>query len=208
MSFPDSAIRHFDAMLRTLSGVDQSHRDNPATSLDDDQLTEQQRLEAGRLMRVNHCGEICAQALYLGQEITAKDQQTKASMRNAAAEESDHLAWCKERLDELDTQPSVLNPLFFAMSFAGGAAAGVMGNRFNLGLVAATEEQVVDHLDSHLNQLPEEDFRSRAILNQMREDEDSHRTSALKHGGSDFPKPVKKMMTRLSRVMTRSTYWI
>lgn len=159
-------------------------------------------------MRVNHCGEICAQALYLGQGLTSKDRHVKASMEQAALEETDHLAWCEERLDALDTHTSYLNPLFYALSFTGGAISGMLGNRINLGFVAATEEQVVKHLEEHIDRLPAEDKRSREVLAQMKRDEDHHRTTALEHGGADFPSPVKAVMTTLSRVMTRSTYWI
>lgn len=207
-SFSDQLIGHVDRTLRVLNGVSRSQRPNPARDLPEDDLTDDQKKEAGRLMRVNHCGEICAQALYLGQGLTSKDRRVKASMEQAAQEEVDHLAWCEERLGELDTRTSYLNPVFYALSFTGGAVSGLLGNRINLGFVAATEEQVVKHLEEHINRLPENDRRSREVLSQMKQDEDDHRTTALKHGGADFPGPVKSVMTVLSRVMTRSTYWI
>ena len=204
----DTAIQYIDSMLRTLEGVDQSTRANPAQNATDAELNQTDRELAGRLMRVNHCGEVCAQALYLGQGLTSTDDQTRRAMQESAKEETDHLAWCEQRLEELDTRKSILNPAFYALSFAGGALSGLLGNKFNLGFVAATEEQVVNHLSSHLEQLPAADQRSRAILQQMRQDEDQHRTAALQRGGTDFPKPVKNLMTGLSKFMTRTTYWV
>ena len=159
-------------------------------------------------MRVNHCGEVCAQALYIGQGLASDNEAVKEAMKQAAQEESDHLAWCEDRLEELDTHTSYLNPLFFALSFAGGAVTGLISDRVNLGLVAATEEQVIKHLDSHIDRLPESDDQSRAILEQMRVDEVKHRTTALDEGGVEFPEPVKKMMTLVSKTRTRSTYWV
>ncbi len=206
---PDKIIGHIDSALRTLSGVTRSERPIPARSQEDaSDLSESEKQLSGRLMRVNHCGEVCAQALYLGQGLTSKDRHVQASMEQAAQEEADHLAWCEQRLKELDTSPSHLNPVFYALSFAGGAVSGLLGDRINLGFVAATEEQVVEHLDQHLDKLPENDHRSKDILTQMKVDEETHRTTALQRGGSDFPLPVKRMMTGLSRVMTRTTYWI
>lgn len=204
----DRLIGHVDRALRVLNGVSRAERPNPAQSKPESELTEQQRIESGRLMRVNHCGEICAQALYLGQGLTSRDRRVKESMEHAAQEEIDHLAWCEDRLKELDTHTSYLNPAFYALSFTGGAISGLLGNRINLGFVAATEEQVVQHLEEHLERLPEEDHRSREILSQMKRDEDQHRTTALEHGGTDFPKPIKSLMTTLSKVMTRTTYWV
>lgn len=208
---PDQFIKGFDKTLRTLAGVDQSSRPSPADKLSDtdgSQLSETEKQTAGRLMRINHCGEICAQALYLGQGLTSNDPATRDAMEHAAAEEQDHLTWCRKRLKELDTPTSRLDPLFFGLSFAGGAVSGLLGNRINLGFVAATEEQVVGHLESHLEKLPANDAKSRVILEQMKADEDSHRSTALKRGGADFPQPTKKLMTLMSRVMTRSTYWV
>ena len=204
----DALISHFDTALRTLGGVHSHKRDNPAKDIPENKLRADERTASGRLMRINHCGEICAQALYLGQGLTGDTEETRAAMRQAAAEEVDHLAWCEERLVELDTRPSLLNPAFYVLSFAGGALAGFLGRRFNLGFVAATEEQVVRHLQTHIDRLPEADTRSRVLLAQMKEDEEHHRTTALKRGGMNFPAPVKACMTALSRVMTRTTYWI
>ncbi|MEK9822928.1 MAG: 2-polyprenyl-3-methyl-6-methoxy-1,4-benzoquinone monooxygenase [Gammaproteobacteria bacterium] len=205
----DSAISQFDAALRTLAGVTRAIRPNPAKAVKETStLTEEERRTAGRLMRVNHCGEICAQALYLGQGLTSSNPATQQAMQQAAQEESDHLAWCEDRLEALDTHKSYLNPLFFAASFAGGAVTGLISDQVNLGLVAATEERVIDHLEAHLEQLPQHDNESRAILEQMKQDEDTHRTTALNRGGADFPAPVKNIMTLASKVMTKSTYWI
>ena len=159
-------------------------------------------------MRVNHCGEVCAQALYLGQSLTSRQTKTKEAMDKAAEEETDHLAWCTERLRELDTKPSYLNPAFFSMSFATGALVGLIGDRINLGFVAATEEQVVKHLDKHIAKLPVADLRSREILKQMRRDETEHLNSAIKQGASNLPAALKNVMSLTSKVMTRSTYWL
>ena len=205
----DSAISQFDAALRTLAGVTRATRPNPAKAVKETSaLTEEERRTAGRLMRVNHCGEVCAQALYLGQGLTSSNPATQQAMQQAAQEESDHLAWCEDRLKALDTRKSYLNPLFFAASFAGGAVTGLISDQVNLGFVAATEERVIDHLEAHLEQLPQHDNESRAILEQMKQDEDTHRTTALNRGGADFPAPVKNIMTLASKVMTKSTYWI
>lgn len=204
---PDRLIAGFDTALRTLTRVDQSSRPNPAEGVEETANSEQERRLAGRLMRINHCGEVCAQALYLGQGLTSHDAKTQAAMQQAGEEEQDHLTWCRERLKELDTPTSRLDPIFFGLSFTGGVISGLLGDRVNLGFVAATEEQVVKHLDAHLEQLTE-DARSRAILEQMKQDEDHHRSTALKRGGTDFPGPAKSAMTLLSRVMTRTTYWV
>ena len=202
----DRLIGHVDQALRVLNGVSRSERPSPADDLPESELNDEERIRAGRLMRVNHCGEICAQALYQGQGLTSRDRRVKRAMERAAREEADHLAWCEARLEELDTHRSYLNPVFYTLSFAGGALSGLLGNKVNLGLVAATEEQVVKHLEEHIEQLPVNDQRSREILAQMKRDEDHHRTSALGHGGADFPGPIKSLMTGLSRIMTGSTY--
>jgi ubiquinone biosynthesis monooxygenase Coq7 len=157
-------------------------------------------------MRVNHTGEICAQALYEGQALTAKSNQARTTLLEAAAEERDHLAWCRSRLDELDAQPSLLAPLFYGASYAMGALTGLAGDKVSLGFVEATEDQVVAHLDRHLEQLPPADHKSRAILDQMREDEAIHGERALELGGETFPEPVKQVMSLISNIMTRTTY--
>ena len=204
----DHLIGLFDAALRTISGSAREQRPNPAKKATSKPLSTEDKRESGRLMRVNHCGEVCAQALYLGQALTTTETGTREALKKTAEEEIDHLAWCEERLQELDTKSSYLNPAFFAISFVGGALTGLLGDRINLGFVAATEEQVIHHLDLHLDKLPEHDTRSRAILAEMREDEAKHQASALNRGGIDFPHQVKGLMKLAGRVMTRSTYWL
>jgi ubiquinone biosynthesis monooxygenase Coq7 len=159
-------------------------------------------------MRVNHTGEVCAQALYQGQALTAKTAGTRSEMQEAAQEEIDHLVWCEERLEELGTRPSILNPLFYGASFAMGAVAGLVGDGVSLGFVHATEERVASHLRSHLKTLPETDRKSQLILQTMLEDEERHGENALKAGGLELPQPVKRAMTQASKLMTGSTYWI
>ena len=184
----------------------QSERPNPAADTQDGELSEEQKAHIVGLMRVNHTGEICAQALYEGQALTAREADNRQSLIDAAAEERDHLAWCRERIDELDGRTSILDPLFYGASFAMGALTGLIGDRVSLGFVEATEDQVVRHLDGHLQELPEEDGRSRAIIEQMREDEARHGDHAIEMGGEEFPKPVKAAMTLISKVMTETTY--
>ena len=204
----NSLILNVDGALRVLNGVGHPARPSPATTVAEKQLNEPERAVSARLMRVNHCGEVCAQALYLGQGLTSKDRQIKETMQQAAREETDHLLWCEARLKELNSRKSYLNPIFYTMSFVSGAFSGLLGNRFNLGFVAATEEQVVKHLEKHLQGLPSEDKRSKAILEQMQIDEEQHRTNALSQGGADFPKPFKTIMAAISKVMTFTTHWI
>lgn len=205
----DRLLLQADAALRTLlpfSG--QPTRPSPARDQEEVVLDDASARHVCGLMRINHTGEVCAQALYQGQALTAKLPQVRAAMEQAADEEIDHLAWCEQRIRELGGRPSLLNPLFYGLSFGIGAAAGAISDRVSLGFVAATEEQVVKHLDEHLAQLPPGDARSQAILEQMREDELQHATSALDAGGLRFPAPVKFGMTLLSKVMTRATYRI
>lgn len=202
----DDLIGVFDRGLRTLAGVGTPA--SPAPDAPEGDLTEAERAHAAGLMRVNHTGEVCAQALYEGQAMTARRDEVRDALEQAAAEEVDHLAWCRQRLDELDARPSVLDPLFYAASFLVGAAAGAMGDRVSLGFVEATEDQVVRHLDRHLADLPESDARSRAIVEEMRADEARHGVNALRAGGRTFPDGVKQAMTVVSRIMTESTYRI
>jgi ubiquinone biosynthesis monooxygenase Coq7 len=182
-------------------------RPNPAHKTGDAPLSEAERRHAAGLMRVNHAGEIAAQALYEGQALTARSPQVRAQLKRAAAEEQDHLAWCEERIRELGEQPSRLAPVWYAGSFAIGAAAGLLGDKVNLGFVAETEKQVVDHLDGHLQKLPVGDDRSRAIIEQMKADEARHGEAALQAGGAELPGPVRRLMTLASRVMTKTAYW-
>ncbi|MNN36206.1 2-nonaprenyl-3-methyl-6-methoxy-1,4-benzoquinol hydroxylase [compost metagenome] len=205
----DRLLLQADAALRTLlpfSG--QPTRPSPALPQDEVTLDEAEARHVCGLMRINHTGEVCAQALYQGQALTARLPQVRSAMEQAADEEIDHLAWCEQRIRELGGRPSLLNPLFYGLSFGIGASAGLISDRVSLGFVAATEDQVVKHLDEHLAQLPPGDQRSQAILEQMREDELQHATAALDAGGLRFPAPVKAGMSLLSKVMTRATYRI
>ena len=205
----DRLIGEADSVLRTLtSRGHRAERPSPAQGHSDTELDPQQRKHAAGLMRVNHTGEVCAQALYQGQALTAKLPDVREEMHQAAQEEIDHLLWCEERLRQLDSHTSKLNPAWYGLSFALGAAAGAIGDKWSLGFVAATEERVCGHLRDHLKSLPEEDRKSRLILQQMLEDEQKHGDNALQAGGADFPQPVKDAMTAVSQLMTRSSYWI
>ena len=205
----DRLLMQADAAMRTLlpfSGA--PARPSPAILQNESALSDDEARHVAGLMRINHTGEVCAQALYQGQALTAKLPQVRKAMEHAADEEIDHLAWCEQRIRELGSHPSVLNPLFYGLSFGVGAVAGLIGDRVSLGFVAATEDQVVKHLDEHLQQIPEEDRKSRAILEQMKNDEQQHATTALEAGGLNFPAPVKFGMSLLAKVMTKSTYRI
>ncbi|WP_339412850.1 2-polyprenyl-3-methyl-6-methoxy-1,4-benzoquinone monooxygenase [Pseudomonas sp. EA_35y_Pfl2_R5] len=203
----DRLLLQADAALRTLlpfSG--QPSRPSPAIVQPEAELDVEQAQHVAGLMRINHTGEVCAQALYQGQALTAKLPQVRKAMEHAADEEIDHLAWCEQRIRQLGSQPSILNPLFYGLSFGVGAAAGLISDKISLGFVAATEDQVVKHLDEHLQQIPLEDQKSRAILEQMRVDEEQHASNALDAGGVRFPTPVKFGMSLLAKVMTSTTY--
>ncbi|MFU8925226.1 2-polyprenyl-3-methyl-6-methoxy-1,4-benzoquinone monooxygenase [Acinetobacter puyangensis] len=204
----DRMINSFDQALRSLvPGATAAHRHNPATDLDS-QLTINEARHVAGLMRVNHSGEVCAQALYHGQAMTAKLPSVRLEMEHAAEEEQDHLAWCEDRLKELNSLPSLLNPVWYSLSFAMGAAAGIAGDKYSLGFVAETEKQVSAHLLSHLAQLPAQDQRSKVILEQMNEDELHHRDTALNAGGVDLPVPVRIVMTLISKTMTKTSYYV
>jgi ubiquinone biosynthesis monooxygenase Coq7 len=205
----DQLIGETETVLRTLSGnAYRASRPNPADAEPQPPLDAAQRQQAARLMRVNHTGEVCAQALYQGQALTAKLPTVREEMAQSAREEIDHLVWCEQRLKELDSRTSLLNPVWYGLSFAIGATAGVIGDRLSLGFVAATEERVCEHLREHLDALPSEDRRSRRIVEQMLVDEAEHGKKALDAGGWDFPRPLKRAMTRAASLMTRSSYWI
>lgn len=205
----DRIMIGLDQALRTLFGRPQiTNRANPAKDLDEPELTEHEREETARLMRINHTGEICAQALYQGQALTAKLPGVRSSMEQAAREENDHLDWCEKRLLELDDRKSLLNPLWYAGSFAIGAIAGLAGDKWSLGFVAETEHQVEAHLNEHLQRLPAADAKSRAILEQMKDDEIHHATVALEAGGAKLPPPVKLAMQLTSKIMTKSVYYL
>ena len=205
----DRLIENADQVLRTLGGkANRAQRNSPAEDKPDAPLDDTQRRHAAGLMRVNHTGEVCAQALYQGQALTARLSAVRDRMEQAAAEEVDHLVWCEERLRQLDSHTSYLNPIWYGMSFTLGAVAGIAGDRWSLGFVAATEEKVCQHLEDHLQQLPLEDECSRVILEQMLVDEKKHGDQALDAGGMDFPAPVKRAMGAVSKLMTRSSYRI
>lgn len=198
-----------DTGLRTLFGKPcTTERENPANDTAETDLTVNEKDLAGRLMRINHSGEVAAQGLYQGQALTAKLPEVRAKMERAAQEENDHLDWCEQRINELGTHTSYLNPLWYFGSVAIGATAGLAGDKWSLGFVAETEHQVVRHLDSHLKQISENDAKSRAILEQMKEDEGHHATVALNAGGAELPAPIKKFMSLSSKVMTKTVYRI
>ena len=203
----DKLLMHLDTGLRTVLGRPQTtERPNPAENIEDAELTESEKELAGRLMRINHAGEVAAQGLYEGQSLTARLPEVRDKMERAAMEENDHLAWCENRLNELGSHKSLLNPLWYGGSLAIGALAGLAGDKWSLGFVTETENQVVRHLDSHLKQLSEKDNKSRAILEQMKEDEGHHATAALHAGGAELPKPIKQLMGLTSRIMTKTAY--
>jgi len=205
----DNFIVQADHAFRTVIGKPKiTERPNPAEGTADAELSDPERKQAAGLMRVNHAGEVSAQALYQGQALTARLEEVRHSMERAALEENDHLAWTEQRLNELGSHRSRLNPLWYMGSFAIGAFAGALGDKWSLGFVAETEHQVIRHLDSHLAKLPPQDQKSRQILEQMKQDEAHHATVALEGGGASLPWPVKKLMAAMSRVMTTSAYYI
>jgi ubiquinone biosynthesis monooxygenase Coq7 len=206
MPLSDRVISEFDRTLRALAGVHEAARPNPADEVPEAELGEKERVHAAGLMRVNHVGEICAQALYQGQAMTARDPQARAALEQAAHEEQDHLAWSAERIRELDGRTSLLNPLWYAGSFAMGVAAGALGDRWNLAFLAETERQVEEHLSGHLDRLPAEDRRTRAVVEAMRADEARHRDTAMRLGAAELPAPVKLAMRLASKVMTTLSY--
>jgi len=207
LSLLDRLLVEVDHGLRVVASRSRdSAAPSPAADLPDTELEPAARRHAAGLMRVNHSGEVCAQALYRGQALCSRSAGTRADMAAAAQEEGEHLAWCQQRLDELDAAQSRFNPLWYAASFALGAAAGLVGDRLGLGFVAATEEQVGAHLRDHLERLPAGDQRSRALLARMLADEDAHAHRAREAGAWQFPGPVKAGMTLVSRVMTGLSY--
>jgi 3-demethoxyubiquinol 3-hydroxylase len=207
-SLLDRLVSPVDQALRTLSGVYDTARPYPAEGIPETVAKPQDRRRAGALMRVNHSGEVAAQALYRGQAFSAGVTATRQALLEAAREETDHLAWCSARLRELGSRTSLLNPIWYASSFAIGAIAGAAGDRTSLGFVAETERQVVEHLEGHLHQLPESDARTRAILTQMSADEERHGHNALLAGGGQLPALARAIMKLTARVMTRTAYWL
>ena len=202
----DRLIAEFDRALRAVAGVVHAERASPAAEVAETPLEEAPRAHAAALMRVNHVGEICAQALYQGQALSARRPESRQALEQAAREEEDHLAWSAERIRELGGRPSLLNPLWYAGSFALGAAAGLLGDRWNFAFLAETERQVEEHLTGHLEALPPEDQRTRAVVEAMRADEARHRASALELGAAELPEPVRLAMRLASRVMTTVAY--
>ena len=204
----DSAICAFDRTLRTMSNVATASRPNPAVGVAEPGLTEQEKAHSAGLMRVNHVGEVCAQALYAAQSAFAKTPLTREQFQKAGEEEIDHLAWTADRLQELGSRTSLLNPLWYAGSFALGAVAAKLGDPVSLGFVVETERQVEAHLDRHLDELPANDLRSRAIVTQMRDDEVAHAEAAAGLGAAELPLPARKVMQAMAKVMTTAAYRI
>jgi ubiquinone biosynthesis monooxygenase Coq7 len=205
-SLADRVIRELDRALRTVSAANQAARSCPAADIPDAPADPGERRHSASLMRVNHAGEVAAQALYHGQALTARDPTVRAALLAAASDETDHLAWCEQRVRELGSHTSLLSPLWYAGSFAIGALAGLAGDRMSLGFVAETERQVVEHLESHLSALPEDDVRSRRIVEQMQEDEARHGREASDAGGHVLPMLIRGLMRETARLMTRTAY--
>ena len=207
-TFFDQVVGSLDNALHTVFGpAPVPGRASPAADWPDSAMSAPERELSARLMRINHAGEICAQALYQGQAATARLPQVRGKMEQAAREENDHLAWTGERIRELGGHASYLNPLWYGGSFAIGALAGILGDKWSLGFVAETEKQVVQHLEEHLQRLPPGDRRSRVILEQMRDDEGRHATVAIESGGAELPQPLRQAMGCASKVMTNTAYW-
>ena len=204
----DQLISHADNMLRTLCASAEPSRPSPADESRKQHLSNWEEDEARRLMRVNHTGEVCAQALYQGQSLTARNSDLRETFQQAADEENDHLAWCEDRIKSLNGRTSRLNPIFYASSYAIGAIAGLLGDRTSAAFLAETEYQVAEHLDRHLQRLPVSDRSSQKVLKQMREDELKHAKSAEQSGAGILSESAKGLMRALSKVMTRSSYWI
>lgn len=205
LTHTDRLLDSAENALRTLLTKPVATRPSPAASMDSGKLSEPERRLSSSLMRINHTGEVCAQALYQGQSLTAKLPAVREEMEQAAQEEVDHLTWCAERLDELGSHTSYLNPAFYALSFGIGATAGLISDKVSLGFVAATEDQVCQHLREHQQRLPEADHRSRGIVEQMLVDEEKHGHAALDAGGVRFPVIIKRLMTSASKLMTETT---
>lgn len=203
MSRLDQLIIVLDGGLRTVFASPHAARAYPA-NVPEATLSDNERAHAAALMRVNHVGEVCAQALYSGQSLTTKNETVRAELQQAAAEETDHLAWCEQRLNELGGRKSLLNPLWYGGAFTMGLVAGALGDKWNLGFLAETERQVEAHLDGHLQQLPEVDERSRAVVEQMKTDEARHAQTAIDHGGAPLPQPVKWVMQVAADVMRQT----
>lgn len=205
----DRLLTSVNNALRTVAApAGRPARPNPAADMEDAPLDEREKAHAAGLMRVNHAGEVCAQALYQGHAAVARDPEIEDQMQKAAEEEFDHLAWCEQRLEELGESPSKLSPFWYAGAFAIGAASGILGDKWSLGFIAETEDQVCAHLDSHLEKLPHSDKRSRTIVAQMRDEEAEHGENAIDAGAAELPQPVKRLMRLTARIMTSTAYRI
>jgi ubiquinone biosynthesis monooxygenase Coq7 len=205
----DRLLASVNNALRTVAApAGRPARPNPAEHIIDADLDDREKAHAAGLMRVNHAGEVCAQALYQGHAAVARDKGVEKQMQRAADEEFDHLAWCEQRLHELGEDVSRLSPFWYAGAFAIGAASGILGDKWSLGFIAETERQVCAHLDSHLEGLPPEDARSRAIVETMRDEEEEHGENAVDAGAAELPEPVKRLMQMTARVMTKTAYWV
>jgi 3-demethoxyubiquinol 3-hydroxylase len=208
MNLSDQLILNFDRALRTVFASAQARRDSPATDAMEKPIEAEEKTQSIRLMRINHTGEVCAQALYQGQALTARNPEIRATLESSANEEQDHLAWCEDRLNELGGRKSLLNPLMYGGSFALGALSGLLGDRWNMAFLAETERQVEGHIGEHLDKLPASDAKSRAVLEQMRQDESAHAVTAQTHGAAEMPEPIKIAMRAASQLMKSTTYWI
>jgi 3-demethoxyubiquinol 3-hydroxylase len=203
---PDALILQVDKALRTVFASAATRRPYPDAGLAEGDMSEAEKRHAAGLMRVNHSGEVCAQALYQGQALTARNPDAVRALIEASEEETEHLAWCEKRLAELGSHKSLLNPLWYAGSFTLGALAGALGDKWNLGFLAETEHQVEGHLNEHLSKLPEQDVKSRAVVEQMKLDEMKHADTAIAHGGAPLPMPVRQAMQLTSKVLTFAAY--
>ncbi len=209
MSLIDKLITEIDNGLKfSTQNFQKESREYPAKSIKEDNLTEIERNISASLMRINHAGEVSAQGLYRGQALTARLEGTREKMDEAAQEELDHLAWCNKRLEELNEKPSIFNPIWYGLSFTMGAVAGLAGDKWSLGFVHETEEQVVRHLETHLDKIPESDKKTAAILEQMAIDEAHHSEEALESGAAELPENIKKLMGGIAKVMTKSSYYV
>ena len=209
MNLIDLLINEVDKGLKySTQNYQTESRPYPAGKIEQDSLNEFEKNHSAGLMRVNHSGEVCAQALYRGQALTAKLGNTRTKMEQAASEELDHLSWCNKRLEDLNNKPSLLNPIWYGMSFSIGAVAGLIGDKWSLGFVHETEEQVVKHLDGHLDKLSKKDLKTKAVIEQMRIDEEKHSHDALEAGAEILPDEIKSLMSKVAKVMTSSSYRI
>ena len=204
----DKIIVAFDTGLRTLLAKPHSVRAHPDQNIAEAALSAADKKYASALMRVNHTGEVCAQALYSGQALTARTLETTAALKQAAIEETEHLAWCEARIQQLGGRTSILNPMFYLGSLTMGVVAGVLGDQWNLGFLAETEKQVGAHLASHMEKLPESDKKTRAIIEQMQQDEAKHADQAVEYGATELPAPVKLLMQQASKLMTKSVHYL